>query len=247
MHISTTLKNLGLSELETSVYLAALELGEALPTKLAEKAEIKRPTLYEVFPKLIAKGLLSETVKGKRKYLVAEDLSAYLEKQQQNLDKLNDALPELRALLATASVKPKILFYEGIEGVKKIYYDHLLVRSEILELVNIEAIHPELQTYITNYYIPERTRRKIPLKMLVNGSADISPFRVRTNSLELREVRLCPPEMLRTPLGLDIYGDNVSITLHRTDTEILGIIIRSPEIAETLRSIFIFIWGASNT
>jgi sugar-specific transcriptional regulator TrmB len=243
MNIAEQLEFLGLSEGEATVYSTLATLGPSLPTEIAKHTGIKRPTLYEVFPKLLEKGLLSETVKGKRKYFFAEDIQSFLDERQRQLDTVQAVVPELRALLATASSKPKILFYEGVEGIKKVYYDHLLVRQEILELVSIEQIHPDLQTYITNYYIPERARRKIPLKMLVNGKTTLEPWRVRTNSLEYREVRVFEEGILKTPLGLNIYGDNVSITLHREDTEAIGLIIRSKEIAETLRSIFIFLWG----
>jgi HTH-type transcriptional regulator, sugar sensing transcriptional regulator len=245
MDLSKKLLSSSLSEAEVKVYLAALELGETLPTTLAKKANIKRPTLYELFPKLLEKGLLAEKIKGKRKYLVAQDIQPYLNERQKELEKAQEAIPALRALLATASSKPAILFYEGVEGIKKVYYDHLLVREEVFELVGIENIHPELQKYIINYYIPERIRRKIPLKMIVNGSINVDPFRVRSSIRELREVKVFGKNTLSTPLGLDIYGDNISITLHRKDSEMIGIIIRSSEIAETLRSLFQFLWASA--
>ena len=73
MERDNLLVKLGLTEAETAIYLAALELGKALPKHLAEKAKVKRPTLYQLLPSLLEKGLLSETVVGKRRYLVAED------------------------------------------------------------------------------------------------------------------------------------------------------------------------------
>jgi len=44
------------------------------------------------------------------------------------------------------------------------------------------------------------------------------------------------------PLSCDIYGDNVSFTLHRKGSEMIGLIIRSKEIATTMRSIFDYVW-----
>src|SRR5437016_12657639 len=118
---------LGLSDKETKVYLAALELGESLHKALADKAGIKRPTLYyEVLPQLLDKGLVTEAIKGKRKYIVAQDIEPYLALKKSQLEKAERAVPQLRALLASASIKPKLLLYEGIEGVKKVWFDHLI-------------------------------------------------------------------------------------------------------------------------
>ncbi|MBV5267756.1 MAG: hypothetical protein JZU67_04490, partial [Burkholderiaceae bacterium] len=47
------LASLGLSDMESAIYLAALESGESLPKHLAEKAGIKRPMLYKLLPDLL--------------------------------------------------------------------------------------------------------------------------------------------------------------------------------------------------
>lgn len=238
-----TLMNLGLSETESRTYITALELGESLHANLAKKAGIKRPTLYyDILPNLINHGLITESIKGKRKYLVAQDIQPFLDSKQQELKRAQHLVPELRALLATASTKPKLLFYEGVEGIKKVYFDHLVEKQPILELVGIEDIHPKLQKYIRNYYIIERSKRHIPLKMLISGPSVAGIFKVKTDEYELREVKTIDGKVFPVPLGCDIYGDNVSFTLHRKDSDPVGLIIRSKEVATTMRSVFNFIW-----
>lgn len=239
-----SLTNLGLSDKEIKVYLAALELGESLHKTLADKANIKRPTLYyEVLPQLLDKGLVTETVKGKRKYIVAQDIQPFLEMKKSQLEKAEQIIPQLRSLLATASIKPKLLLYEGIEGVKKVWFDHLIQRQPISELVGIENIHPELQKYIKQYYVIERTRRKIPLQMLISGPTVAGILKMKTDPYELREVKTIDGTIFPFPCSCDIYGDNVSFTIYRKDNEPLGLIIRSKEIATIMRSIFNFMWG----
>jgi len=243
MDNSEILINAGLSKAEANVYLASLELGESSHMTLAEKANIKRPTLYyRVLPSLLEKGLLTETVRGKRKYLVAQDVQPFLEQKKTRLEEAEQQIPQLRALLATATSKPKLLLYEGVEGIKKVWFDHLVQRKPILELVGIENIHPELQKYIKNYYILERAKRKISVKMLISGPTVAGIFKVKSKAHELREVRMIDGKVFPVPLGCDIYGDNVSFTLHRKDSEPIGLIIRSKEIATTMRSVFNFIW-----
>jgi len=243
MNQSEILANIGLSDSESRVYLSALELGGSLHSALAEKAGIKRPTLYyEVLPSLLKKGLLAETIKGKRKYLVAQDIQPFLLNKKDQLEKAEQLIPQLRLLLATAMIKPKLLVYEGIEGIKKVWFDHLIQKQPILELVGIEDIHPELQKYLKNYYILERVKRRIPEKMLISGPTVAGIFKVKTDPYELREVKNIDKNFFPVPLSCDIYGDNVSFTLHRKDSEPIGLIIRSKEIAITMNSIFNFIW-----
>ena len=54
MNPALILKNLGLSEKAAQVYLASLELGEAPVQKLAERAGLKRTTVYYVLEELVA-------------------------------------------------------------------------------------------------------------------------------------------------------------------------------------------------
>lgn len=239
------LKSLGLSDAESKIYLAALELGEALPKHLAEKAGVKRPILYKLLPGMLDKGLLAETSKGKRRYLVAEDPELYLDKKRAELLLAENSIPELRLLLQTAKVKPKIVFYEGVEGLKKLYMDNLHEKKPILEFVSVEKIHPEIELYSKNYYIPQRINRKIPIKILVSGNTTSELLNLKTAEWALREVKMIDENKFPIPLDCYVYGNNVSFAVYRTDSEPIGVIIRSKEIATTMRSVFEFMWGTA--
>lgn len=238
-------ENLGLSKTESKIYFAALELGESLHKQLADKAGIKRPTLYETLPKLLKKGLVTETIKGKRKVLVAEGPEKFLENKKLDIQNLQNQIPFLQAMMSTAKLKPKIIFYEGVDGIKKIYSDHLQQRQPILEIVGIEKIQPQIAKYIKQHYLWERVRRKIVLKMLISGPVSSGIFKMKTDSDELREVKNINGKLFPIPLGVNIYGDNISFAVYREDSEPIGLIIRSKEIATTMRSLFNFIWEKS--
>lgn len=242
MNNQELLTQFGLSEAESAVYLAALELGASLPMHLSEKANIKRPTLYKILPGLFLKGLLSQTVKGKRKYIVAEDPEALLEKKQYEIKMLEEKIPELRLLLRTAKIKPQIIFYEGVEGLKKVYMDNLRGKDEILNFIGLENIHPDVDLYAKNYYIPQRINRRIPIRVIVSGETSTQRIKLKTDSYALRELKTIDREKFPIPLDCYIYGDNVSFLLFRSDSEPIGVIIRSKEIATTMRSLFELIW-----
>lgn len=238
------LQSLGLSSQETKVYLAALELGRSLPKHLAEKANIKRPTLYKLLPELLEKGFLSETIIGKRRYLIAEDPQVFLDKKQSEIGQLEKILPQFRSLLATASIKPKINFYEGLEGLKKVYMDNLRARRPIAEFIGLEKVHPEIESYLTNYYISERIRRRISIKILISGPPKYGTINLITDPRVFREIKTISGKQFPIPLDCYIYGDNVSFLVFKKDSEPIGVIIRSKEISVTMKSFFDFIWGA---
>jgi len=243
MELEALFKNLGLNKTEAKVYLASLELGQSLPKHLAQKAAINRTSLYQILPNLLQKGLISETVRGKRRYLVAEDPQKYIDQKESEIEQIKKAVPQLHALLATATVKPAIVFYEGIENLKKLYMDNLKTKAEILEFVSIEKIHPEIEFHSTNYYIPERIKRKIPIKIIVSGSVKGKRINLKTATHHLREVKNINEKLYPIPLDLYIYDDNISFSVYRTDSEPIGVIIRSREIAQTMRSLHKFIWN----
>lgn len=242
MIIADLLVNLGLSPVESKIYLAALELGKSLPKHLAEKANVKRPTLYEVLPRLLEQGLLSETMVGKRRYLLAEDPQTFLDKKQSDLAQIEQLVPQLRLLLSTASSKPKIIIYEGVEGLKKIYLDNLREKQPTIEVVGIEKIQPDVEKYIKGYYIPNRIKKRITLKMLISGSPKSGIWNFKSDPYELREVKTISKDLFPIPMDCNVYGDTVSLAVYRSDSEPIGVIIRSKEIATTMRSLFNFIW-----
>lgn len=242
MIVEELLGNLGLSKTEADIYKAALELGKALPKHLAEKAKVKRPMLYKLLPELLKKGLLTETVVGKRRFLVAEDPQAFLDQKQSDLEQIQSLVPQLRLLLQTATGKPKILFYEGVEGIKKLYFDNLREKQPILEFVSLKKISSKIEFHSSNYYIPQRIKRKIPIKILVSGATKSQSINLTTDSYAFREVKNLDENKFPIPLDCYIYGDNVSFALYRKDSEPIGVIIRSKEIATTMRSLFNFIW-----
>lgn len=233
---------MGLGDSEARLYLAALQLGKSLPKHLAEKAGVKRPTLYQLLPKLIDKGLLSETWKGKRRYLVAEDPAAYLESKKSELSQFEEIIPSLRSLLNTASAKPIISFYEGLEGIKKVYLDNLRVGKPLMDFVGLTNMHPEIADYSNKFYIRERIRRKIPLQVIISGLNTYGKMHLLSSAKQYREVRVVEENLFPCPLEIFIYQETVSFIIYRQDSEPAGVIIRSKEISTSIRSLFKLAW-----
>jgi len=86
--LENSLKELGFTEKEISVYLAVLENGKISPARIALLTNIKRPTVYSVGKELIKKGLITEDLDMHGGYFVSlppENITSLLKKQEQDL------------------------------------------------------------------------------------------------------------------------------------------------------------------
>jgi predicted transcriptional regulator len=103
--LAAKLQSLGLTDKEARVYVASLFLGPASVQRIAEQAEINRPTAYSILDELMANGLMSQTTQDRKTVYVAEDpqaLERWLESQKAKLDAkkkdLKELLPELAGM-----------------------------------------------------------------------------------------------------------------------------------------------------
>jgi HTH-type transcriptional regulator, sugar sensing transcriptional regulator len=141
--------NLGLSEKESKVYLAALELGPETAQKIAQKAGINRPTAYVQIESLKNRGLMSQFDKGKKTFYVAESperLSSLLNVLEKELEfkkvETERVLPSLLNLFAGKGERPKVRFLEGVEGLKTIQQEFLRSKEKkIVGLTNLDELY----------------------------------------------------------------------------------------------------------
>jgi predicted DNA-binding transcriptional regulator len=131
MAIEQNLEQVGLSRKEVKVYLALLELGTGNMVDLSKKSGIKRTTVYEVVDTLINKGLISQTIIGKRKKFTAEPPEKFFQTKRTELETLGSILPTLNALRNVAVEKPALKFYQGIDDIKRLFEDMILNTSPV--------------------------------------------------------------------------------------------------------------------
>lgn len=229
----------GLSGKEQGIYLAALELGESLQAPLAEQAGVKRTTLRELLPDMIARGVLEQVVKGKRKLIVAKDPRLLIDGLQSKLQQAQSVLPELLALQNTLPNKPQVRFYEGVAGVKQVYEQTLKLGQTIYSFVEIEAIHPEIQKWLSGDYSRERKSRKIRALNIVNTSDKVSTIMPAD---EWRENKFVNSKIFPFRMEVLVFGDYVGF-IHFRQTDIpTAILIQSQAAAVTIRSIHQLFW-----
>jgi sugar-specific transcriptional regulator TrmB len=242
------LQKLGLSEKEAKVYLASLELGPSVVQLIARKAGVNRATTYVMIESLIKKGLMSSFEKGKKRFFTAEppeQLLAILRKQESEIKEkeksLEELLPELRALFAGAEEKPRVRFFEGLEGLKALQNDILNSKfSSLEEFVALDECYRILPPGEKDHRqkIAEKTK-DIPVRVIYTTSKG----KILPQFEGKRERRFVPLEKFPFTTEINIYGSKVAIASCKG--KVIGVIIENKDIADALRAFFNLAWEAA--
>jgi len=166
------LRKLGLTEKQALVYLTALELGYTSIQKISQKANISRPTTYEIVKTLEKKGLISESRKNNKRYFTAESpdkLLGILRIERKEIEeKEREFLRIISALKSKYSLEDKreIKIFKGKTEIENLFQDFLTTQSKnIYVLINNEKIWPVKKRKSIYYKIAKRLG-KIEIKEL---------------------------------------------------------------------------------
>lgn len=234
------LQDAGLNETEAKIYLATLELGQTSVSRIARKSDIKRTTVYLSMENLMTKGLIS-TIKVAGKALYYAENPRNLERiMQERKERISKLMPELLAFANTIDKKPAIRYFEGAEGIKEVLMDALdNAKGEICMMFAESYIADFDEKYFPEYYVPERLKRKIFSRALVPDNEIMRKMSVSTEG-DLRQMKFLPPELFKINIEIMIYGDNKMSML--SFEEKFALIIESPAIHDSVKSIFETMW-----
>jgi predicted transcriptional regulator len=249
----THIEELGLSNKEARVYVANLMLGASSVQNIADQAGIKRVTTYVILESLIGLGLVSQSMKGKKTYFIAEEptnLERLLDKREQELkdQKINfdQILPELLGLKSIPKESPHVKFYDGAEGIRGIFATFFSTYAgdvkETYGVSNLDQLHaffPEMaQTGIN----PERTKNKINSHFLYTTTR--GPIYKDSDEGANRISRWVPADKYMFQGDFSIIGDYI-ILLSLAGSNPIGITIHSRDIAQGMLALFNLAWDSA--
>lgn len=233
------LEQLGFSQNETKIYLAALALGLNSAQNIAKKAGLQRTTTYSVLGYLVKRGVVAKSVvRGKTRFLAEPPtklLSLFTELQAQ----LKSALPELEAIYNKSETKPKILFYEGVGAVQKVYDDTLMVKPEEILEWNTDAYFKFDRHKVDPHYIDKRVKLGIKAKRIAGKGSGWDTKHKRYDTAELSETAIVPKDIFWPEIEVNIYGSKIAFLNY---AENMSVIIESKAIAEAMRQAYQLSW-----
>lgn len=242
MHINQLLRKLGFSQNEAKVYLAALETGLASAQDIAQKAGLKRTTVYSVLGYLVSRGVAGKTkVRGRNRFL-AEPPQRLLTLVNELEKGIKDALPELSAIYNKKETKPKIVFYEGENAIHNVYEDTLRTcPAEILEWNTDEFFERFPKDYD---YIAKRVALGIRARRIGGAGSRWDTKHRHLDAKELAETVIVPREQFWPRIELNIYGNKVAFMNY---AENMSVLIESEAIAEAMRQVYELSWQGARS
>lgn len=238
--ILQTLQNLGIDEKQANVYLACLELGTATIQEIADKSGIKRTSIYNFLDEMKQKGLISEIKQNGKTLLIAEDPSSLVEGTRTQLGAMEQLLPDLMSIYNLPGNKPKVRFYTGIEGIKKVYMDDILESGEKLYgFSDYEKMFEAITDESWLWSFPENRKKKnMPFYNIAKDGIRGKEIQSK-DALQLRETKLVSGVEFDTEIN--IFGNKVAMMSFRRPYA--AVVIEDRAIATTMKSTWQLLWN----
>ena len=241
MEIKQVLEQFGLDGKKADVYLAALELGSTTVIEIAKKAGVKRTTCYDILMDLIKEGLVSETIKGKKRFFIGENPEKIQKDLQRKESLFSEILPQLKSIHNISGIKPKIRYFEGKEGLMEAYDDALKYSGEILAFGSEDVYKVLGRDWVENY-IKWRVKKGIRVRAILPSTEYLEREIFVRDQQQLRSCKSIKKEKYPFSIEIDIYGHQKVALI--SNKEQLAVIIESAEIFNTMKFIFELAWDS---
>ncbi len=235
------LVNVGITDKEARVYITLLQLGKASAYSIAEKSGLKKPTTYVILDELIKKGLVMMIPRVKKQQYIAKSPEEFFAAAEERLALAKKALPELLSIADSERVKVQTLFYEGVKGVEESLYFQMkeMKDKEIVGFyATAEDATPELMDVFTPWPVKAR-ENGVTIKILTPEDESTKEF-LEYDKKYGHVIKTLPKDVYHSKVSLEAGDDFVRIVLFKPPQ---ALIIKSPELASTVRQIFNMIWN----
>jgi|ETNmetMinimDraft_30_1059905.scaffolds.fasta_scaffold40246_1 sugar-specific transcriptional regulator TrmB len=253
------LEKSGLTEKESAIYSALLTSGGAFPSTIASQTKLNRTTVYHTLDTLAVKGLVTELEKKKKLYYQVEhprNMKRYAETQitraKRQLEYSETLLPKLEGLFKNAENKPVVHFFEGIEGVLRVYESHVEVKQpyEMLAWSNTENLMEFLSEDFRNKYIKKKERIGITTRAIFPDSDLDKNYNEEIYKGVSKKVWIkfknISKNLYPYKSDITIFGDNKVSIINFEDNQLSGTIIEDSTIYNMMKMIFELSWQGAD-
>lgn len=233
----------GFAEKEAAIYLAALEMGEGTVANIATRTRLKRTTVYSIVEELIRRDLLSAQERRGIKRISALPPQALIERFRRASSLAEGSLPELLAMAYASPLKPRIRFYEGIEGILEVIREVNAVKNAESGMIFTDYSRMPKEVFaLIRKTVAERRSLKNFLHIIVPPNDRNRAVQAEEERLHYAEHRIARFPETDYPLELTLFGNTKVGFLSFEKNEIFAVVIDSKAIYKTLRNLFLFVW-----
>lgn len=228
------LKQAGLTDNESKIYLALIDLGPSMAGQISRKTGLHRRTVYDVIEMLIKKGLIGYITKNNRKLFQASNPQRIIEMIKEKENMLVPFINKLGEKFVLTKEKEETNFYKGKEGLKNIFEDQL--NSKEILILGASAMAYDVLQFYFKWYDKARKKNKIKARIIASDK--------KMKKIPLSEIRYLP-EKYANPVSVNIYGYKTAIILWASEP--IAIVIKNKEITEGYRKYFELMWKIAKT
>lgn len=239
--INDVLQNFGLTEKETKIYLANLELGPSTVTDIAKHAGVQRTTAYTIIQNLAEQKLLKEDLSTKTQRYTAEDPEKLLLESQERFTALKSIMPELKNLYRGTQFKPTVRYYKGIDGIRE-YYEGILKEKNLKSycILSSESSWMKMDPPYFKNFLKRRAEKKIYTRLILEDRPGAREHQRRQKEY-FGEVKILPAGSENLfESSILIFPSKVLLIAQRD--EFIAVEIESRDIQRTLQFMFDFMW-----
>lgn len=245
--ITDKLIRLGLDHDEAKVYLELLN-EPSTHMRLSVITGINRTKVYRIAEDLMKRSLVAKRTDDTGMFLVAADpatLEVMIVDQEEKIKQQRQAFTELLPTLESLKTHDKNAFivrtYEGVEGLKQMFWHELKTRGELLSLGG-----QLIEELIIDHYWAERHRElsvqaSYKIREIINYDIDLPTYSKNEEFMKSYSYRQLPSNFIYFNEQMCVYNDTVEIFSWR-DNKKVGVEIISPTYATAMRNIFEHYW-----
>lgn len=202
--VKRMLRNIGLNDVESSLYLALLEHGTLGITELSKKASVHRTEAYRVLPHLLEMRLVFRATQGKRFEYSAESPDRLEELFQSFADDFSRMIPELRAMHQKSDDHPKFSFFSGRSAIRQTNGDVIsrLPRGGCYYRLSSGRHSPQHYAFFPSNYSAERDKK------------DLERVIITSESNRLNDPKSASRSVVAIPEGFDVFDDHISKVIY---------------------------------
>ncbi len=242
--IKSLLTSLNLSTSEIEVYLASLKLGEAVVSEIAHTAQLPRTTTASILERLCNQGLvILEKSKGKSVYWI-QDPSVLIEQEQTKLQVIQQLTGQLHAQYHQNDKKPTAEIYDTRQSITSLVSKSLaeMRKGDFMLTIDSPGVgnYQQVMSDETFHALSRiKVSKGIQTRSLI--PSDQENF-VRPQALvHAITVKVLPPGILFDS-SMWIFSNSVVLF---SGTHIFAVKISNKHMAESMRSVFNFLWQQS--
>ena len=229
------LQEIGLSNVETQVYLALLKNGTSSVKELATKTKVYRTNLYDILEQLQKKGFVNEFTEQKTKKYSATNpdyLQDYLAEKQELAREL---IPKLQLLKQKNQEETTVQVFKGKAGIKYALDLIIKVKKDYVCLGLDEAEWEKNFLLLSKIHFRKEKELRIKAKIITNENTKAI--------FEYGNYRFVPEENF-SPTPTIITGE---YTINIIWNSLTTIIIKNKELADANKKHFELLWNSAST